>query len=597
MKISRQWLQRYFDTPLPSAEVLADALTFHAFEIESIENDILDVKVTANRGHDCLSHRGIARELSAILETPLSDDPLRLETDIAKRTDSVSVEIQEPELCARYIAGYLRGVSVGPSPEWLRKSLEALGQRSINNVVDATNFVMFDLGQPLHAFDAGKLSIKDDTYAIEVRLAHEGEKMIALDDKEYTLSDGTLVISDAHDRVAIGIAGIKGGAPASITEETTDIIIESANFDGASVRKSAQALKLRTDASSRFEQVLSPELPAYGMQAVVALIQELAGGTLEGFVDVYPRKSAPRTVSVALAKVCDVLGMDIGTHDVERALTRLDLAFHWQGGTVVVDPPFERLDLVIREDLIEEIGRILGYDKVPATELPTFPNTPEIDHNFVAAEHLREEFVQQGFSEVYTSVFAEKGDREVLNKVGGERPYLRTNLTDGLTESHQRNMRMKDLLGLTEVKLFEIGTVWRGGKEEIVVGRIHEEKGKSVASESTLTPVNAVEYDHYPISETARYRPFSKYPFIVRDIALWVPETTSAEDVLAVLRSHAGELLVQSSLFDEFKKDGRISYAFRLIFQSFDKTLTDQEANERMESVYSAVKDKGWDVR
>src|SRR3990167_7003736 len=156
MKISRNWLQTYFEKPLPEAQALADALTFHAFEIESVENDILDVKVTPNRGHDCLSHRGIAKELSAILEMPMKADSLREAVSLEPRTGEVAVAIETP-LCPRYIAGYIKGVKVGPSPDWLRNSLESVGQRSINNVVDATNYVMFNLGQPLHAFDAGQL--------------------------------------------------------------------------------------------------------------------------------------------------------------------------------------------------------------------------------------------------------------------------------------------------------------------------------------------------------------------------------------------------------------------------------------------------------
>src|SRR3990167_4618571 len=255
MKISRNWLQTFFKDPLPEAKALADALTFHAFEIESIENDVLDVKVTPNRGHDCLSHRGIAKELSAILKLPLMSDPLRAQPRLEPISNSISVALESPALSPRYIAAYIRGVHVGPSPAWLRDSLEAIGQRSINNVVDATNYIMFHVGQPLHAFDAGQLRAREGTYAIAVRQARGGEKKLALDDKEYDLTDSMLVIAEENADVAIGIAGVKGGKPAGISEVTKDIIIESANFDGVSVRRTAAALRLRTEASSRFEQV------------------------------------------------------------------------------------------------------------------------------------------------------------------------------------------------------------------------------------------------------------------------------------------------------------------------------------------------------
>jgi phenylalanyl-tRNA synthetase beta chain len=211
MQISRNWLQKFFNDPLPDAAALSDALTFHVFEIDGIEkrgdDDVLDVKVTANRGHDCLCHRGIARELSAILRLPMKDDPFSLAYDISKKSEALSVSIEDPALCRRYIAGYVRGVKVGPSPEWLRNSLEAIGQRSINNIVDATNFVMFNIGQPLHAFDAKRLGSLD----IGVRAAREGETLAALDGKTYELSPGLLVIA-AGGRPA-GIAGIKGGEP------------------------------------------------------------------------------------------------------------------------------------------------------------------------------------------------------------------------------------------------------------------------------------------------------------------------------------------------------------------------------------------------
>ncbi len=605
MKISRDWLQTFFDAPLPGSAALADALTFHAFEIESVENDVLDVKVTPNRGHDCLSIRGIAKEVSAILEMPLKRDPLRHAPDLSKKTDAVAIAIREPSLCKRYIAGYIKGVHVKDSPEWLKKALESAGQRSINNVVDATNYIMFHLGQPLHAFDAGQLIEKDGAYSIEVRKAREGERMVALDGKEYTLGSSMLVISDARADSAIGIAGVKGGAPAGITEETSDIIMESANFDGVSARKTAQALKLRTDASSRFEQDISPELASYGMRAAADLILELAGGELVGFADEYPVAQESRTASVSVSHVNRVLGTAFTPEDIAKVFMRLDLAHVQTGEDFTVHVPFERLDLAIPEDLVEEVARIQGYEHVPTVELPRLPQQPEINQDFARSEHIRALLTKEGFSEVFTSVFTTKGDRVVLNKVDGVKPYLRRDLSESLQEALERNVRNKDLLGVAQVKLFEIGTVWKGGEEEIVVElAVEKKKGqksaddyKKMLDEQLSAAGDAQVYERHPFTQAERYQPFSKYPFIVRDIALWVPEGTSADDVLAAIRDAAGSLLVRISLFDQFAKDERISYAFRLVFQSFDKTLTDGEAAERMESVNAAVAKEGWEVR
>lgn len=602
MKIPRQWLQTFFDTPLPSNEVLTDALTFHAFEIEGVENDVLDVKVTPNRGHDCLSVRGIAKELSAILELPLKADPLRSQPDLTQMTNTVQVAIEEPSLCKRYIAAHIRGVHVTESPEWLRRALESIGQRSINNVVDATNYIMFHLGQPLHAFDAGMVIERDGAYAIRVRKAREGERMVALDGKDYTLQASMLVIADARADAAIGIAGVKGGAPAGITEQTSDLIIESANFDNVSVRKTAQALKLRTDASSRYEQGISAELAAYGMRSAVDLILELAGGQLVGFTDEYPVIETKQTASVSVHEINRALGTAFTADEVARVFTRLDLAHVQSSDAFEVHVPFERLDLSIPEDLIEEVGRILGYDHVPTVDIPPLSEAPAPNLEFSRLENIRAFLISHGFSEVFTSVFAAKGDRVVLNKVDGVKPYLRSALSESLADALERNVRNKDVLGLKQVRLFEIGSVWRGGNEDIDV-ELAVEKVKGMKSADDYRQMLS---EHLAsgsamrdsiVSAPQRYAPFSKYPFIVRDIALWVPETTEANEVLSVIRSAAGELLVRSNLFDEFKKDTRISYAFRLVFQSFDKTLTDAEANERIESVNTAVKAKGWEVR
>ncbi|MBI5470481.1 phenylalanine--tRNA ligase subunit beta [Candidatus Kaiserbacteria bacterium] len=607
MKISREWLQTYFDTPLPSAEEIGHALTFHAFEIESVEsvkpqdghgagNDILDVKVTPNRGHDCLSYRGIAKEVSAILNISLKDDVGLRKSHMEPRTNVVSVHIENPELCARYVAGYIKGVKVGPSPKWLVDRLAAMGQHSINNVVDATNYVMFNIGQPLHAFDAGKLK-ENNGYSIVVRTAKNGEKIVALDEKEFALKDSMLIIVDGNSDEPIGIAGVKGGMPAGISEATKDIIIESANFNGISVRKTAQALKLRTDASQRFEQQISPELAGYGMRAAAELINEFAGGELVGFVDEYPAPQQKKTVSVSLEKINKVLGTQLTQTDIEDAFTRLGAPPRWQGSTLTLEVPFERLDLNPPaggpEDLVEEVGRIVGYDKVPAVELPPFEGEVEINANFCAAEHAREELVAKGYSEVVTSVFADKGERVVANKVDGVKPYLRATLTDGLKEAFDRNNRNKDLLGLDEIRLFEIGTIWKGGKEVILLGTIDKRGAKEIA----LKTETAVAYNDLATSHTDRYQPFSKYPAIVRDIALWVPTGTSADEVESVLVHHAGDLLVKHWKFDEFAKGDKISYAFRLVFQSFDRTLFDGDANERMESIYTAINEKSWEVR
>ncbi len=662
MKISRNWLQTYFENPLPSTEVLSDALTFHAFEIDGVDrvnfagrpDDVLDVKITPNRGHDCLSHLGVAKELSAILKFPLagvsSDLSTRsLEPKLGELGKGSSETLQpqvkpavrvtlQTSLCRRYVAGHIKNVTVGPLPDTelgrrIKHGLEAVGQRSINNIVDATNYVMFDLGQPLHAFAAEKLvaepirrgltSAEENTYAIAVRAAKDGECLLALDDKSYTLNSSNIVIADDNTGEAIGIAGVKGGKPAGVSESTKEIIIESANFDGVSVRKTAQALKLRTDASARFEQQLSPELAGTAMQAVVDLILQLSpGAEVVGFVDVYPHPQEKKTVSVTTTQVAAVLGDTFGEKEITDSFDRLGFVYKKETTSATdgkkadtvftVSVPPERLDITIAEDLIEEVGRIQGYDKVPAVALPAFSKSIEINKNFYWSEKIREYLVSQGFSEVFTSVFADHGERIVLNKVDGVKPYLRSNLADGLAAALEKNIHNKELLGLSQIKLFEIGTVWKGGKEEIVYDIAVEKVKKGKTAEEYKTELDAfvatisdapTHYDDAPLSTTERYQSFSKYPYIVRDVAFWTPAETDDKKIEEIIKKEAGELCVKISLFDKFEKaakDGapaKTSLAFRLIFQSFDRTLTDDDANAAMEKVYSKLKAEGFEIR
>lgn len=605
MKISRNWLQNYFDDALPGVEDISDALMFHVFEIDGVErvgtdgsawegtgephDYVLDVKVTPNRGHDCLAHRGIAKELSAIWGKPLKNDPFALQVDISKKSSAVTVAIADPKLCRRYIAGYIKNVKVGPSPEWLRNSLEAIGQRSINNVVDATNLVMFNVGQPLHAFDATRLG----SLSIGVRAAHVGEQMEALDKKVYTLNPSLLVIT-ADDR-AVGIAGIKGGEADRIDESTTDVLIEAATFDGVTIRRGSQALKLRTDASARFEQVLSPYLAEVGMKQVVSLIAAIAGGEVEGFVDQYPDPHTQTYVAVTVEHINRLLGSNLTAADVAGVLARLGFAYKEEAGVFEVQPPQERLDITIAEDVVEEVGRIVGYDAIAAVPLPAPDKAPEINKNYYASEKAREEWTAKGYSEVFTSVFSDTGERMVLNKVDGVRPYLRSSLTPGLQDALAKNKPNKDLLGLKEIKLFEIGMVWKDGKEQLMIGTVSE---KEAATEMMLVgPEAPAAYDDLPLSQADKYRPYSKYPYIVRDVAIWTPEGTDAAAVAALIKTEAGSLCQSVRLFDTFTKEGRTSLALRLIFQSFEKTLTEQEANDAMAKVSEVLKSKGFEIR
>jgi phenylalanyl-tRNA synthetase beta subunit len=296
-----------------------------------------------------------------------------------------------------------------------------------------------------------------------------------------------------------------------------------------------------------------------------------------------------------LKAVNQVLGTQLTQDQMERALTRLDLSHTVAGETFTVTPRFERLDLMIPEDLIEEIGRIVGYDTVPTVQLPQLPTPAIVNANFARIEYARAHMAEYGYTEVYTSVFADKGERQVLNKVGGERPYLRANLTDGLKDALERAVRMKDLLGIKTVKLIEIGTVWTKSGEEVRCATA-EEKGEVKEFSMADLPDAPADFA-FPATTLDRYKVFSKYPFIVRDIALWAPQDTEPVEVLEIIRNNAGPLLIRSELFDTFVKGEKTSLAFRLVFQSYEKTLTDEEVNAIMNTVTAALRSSGFEIR
>lgn len=608
MKASLSWLQKYFDEPLPSAEQVARAYTFHAFEIDSVEGDVLDVKVLPNRAADCLCHRGLARELGAILDRPMKDDPLRqplqgatfaLDSKV-EPCDELSVDVEDPKKCLRYMGALVKGVKVGPSPAWLKEALESVGGRSINNIVDATNYVMLDLGQPLHAFDARKLMQEGGTYAIGVRGAKPGEKIVTLTGDTYELSPERLLITDTNADVAIGIAGVKGGKAAEIGTSTADIIIESANFDGTSVRRTAQALKLFTDASLRFQNRPSPELCAHGMHAVLALITEIAGGKVAGVTDTYPNPMALPSVSTTLSRINGLLGSDFTNQEVQDVFRRLAVPYVASGDTCTVTPPFERTDLIIPEDLAEEVGRILGYDRIEPAELP--PPVGEADQaRYRGIERMKDQLVEQGFTEVSTQSFTAGGDVYLANPLDQSRPALRTSLAENLADALERAKRYAPLVlppGETQ-KLFEVGTVFPKEGEYLEL-RMTEPAWEGVPAYDNLSVAKLEDYGkgYEPErSELGTYRPFSAYPFVLRDIALWVPVGADDGSTKSLIELEAGELLRRTDLFDRFEKDGRTSLAFRLVFESPERTLTDSEISPVMEQIATALTQKGYEIR
>jgi phenylalanyl-tRNA synthetase beta chain len=504
--------------------------------------------------------------------------------------------------------------------------LGSIGARSINNIVDATNFVMFDIGQPLHAFDADKVR-----GGIVVRKATAGEKIVILDGREVELRSSDLVIADSEGPLAI--AGVKGGKRAEVTAATKNIIIESANFDPASVRRTSTRANLRNDSSKRFENEITPELCGEAIDCVAALIVEIAGGKAGAVTDVYPNPVKPWTVSISAKELSATIGAPVSADEAKDILERQGCAVSLSGETLSVTPPFDRLDLRTPEDLVDEVARIRGYDGLPSVVTPQIPPTP-IDKGSFYAEKAKNILVGLGFSEVQTYTLVQKGTFEISYPLASDKSALREKIAPKLSEALAQNARNAELLGLEAVKIFEIGAVFpkEGERVHIALGAQPVKKRKGVTAESLVgealdalgieaqvaNGVAEADFAGYvdrqqdprrlsdlgisPIPAGLSYKPFSPYPFISRDIAFFAPSNVNAEAARSViasaLASAAGELLVKGpDLFDRFEKEGKVSYGFRAIFQSFTRTLSDDEANAAMAKVYDAVKTKGWEAR
>ncbi len=635
MKISRNWLQTFFDTPLPSAAELDELITFHSSEIEEVitvgEDSVLDVKVLPDKSAWLLSHRGVAKEVSVITGKPLKHDPFGTTPALEPVTPNLLVSLATPT-CDFYSAALVTNVTVGPSPAWLVARLAAIGQRSINNVVDATNYVMFGLGQPLHAFDAGKLGNQNGQYAIAVRNARADESIVTLTGESYKLTTEDAVIVDGGTDAPIGIAGIKGGMAALVDATTTSIIIESAHFDRGAVRQTSKRLRLATDASKRYENGISRAVAPIALATVVKLITDIVGGTVGGFKTSGDSAVVRLPVSCPVHRLRSVLGLPLSIREISDILDRFGYDYTTTDTDIMVTPPFERDDLVIAEDVIEEIGRMYGLGHIVAIA-PAKGNVAAFNARHYYAEIARATLTNLGFSEVFTSTFRDKDLVHIKNALASDKSYLRSALHANLKEAVLKNTPHRDLLGLSAVKVFEIGTVFGTDSEAVHIGlgvqtgtsykakiddlelavaqaALATALGTPLSWQGTNVGVTECSLDEAvallprPAAYTAQaantpvvYQPFSLYPAVSRDIALWVPLTTDVSEVSQLLRTSAGDLCVRITPFDTFIKDDRTSLAFRLVFQSKEKTLAASEVDAQMTVVYDAALKAGFETR
>lgn len=424
----------------------------------------LDVEVTSNRP-DLLSHRGIARELapggdsSLVLPDIPGAVPVVVTYSRARRsaqTDGASVTIEDPDLCSRYLGAVLRGVQVGPSPGWLQNRLRAAGSRPINNVVDATNYVLLELGQPLHAFDLATLSGS----AIVVRRARPGETLRTLDGQVRKLDADMLAICDSERPVAV--AGVMGGLDTEVTAATSDVLLECALFDPASIRSTRQALGMSTDASYRYERGVDPESMQLAFERCIQIILATAGGTPEvAAADAHPEPRNEVQVTLRPARVERVLGVPFTSAELTDLLTPLGFKVETGPDDVlsVLVPGFRTYDVTREVDLVEEVARMWGFDRFPA-DLSGFRPSSVPDHPlFLLEDDLRAELVQRGMFETQTTPFARSGDVELPNPVSVEERFLRRELLQNLCAPLTYNLAR----GQRDLRLFDLGTVFMAG--------------------------------------------------------------------------------------------------------------------------------------
>jgi len=436
---------------------------------------ILDIDVTPNRA-DCLSIMGIAREVAAITGNTFRMPDLAYKEGSKEVESYASVEIKDPELCPRYCASIVDGITIGPSPLWMQDRLAACGARPINNIVDVTNYVMLEFGQPLHAFDHREIR----GHKIIVRRAADGETMYTLDEVERKLSRDILLIADAERAVAV--AGIMGGLSSEVRDSTTTILIESANFSQAAIHHGSQELKLGSEASARFEKGLNPELAMMAVKRATQIMAQVGGGkAARGIIDIYPGRKERKPITVSEIDVKRTLGMAVSEDSIRKCLESLGLHCRkGDKGTVLADAPWWRNDINITADLVEEVARATGYENIPVSMLSSHLPTGESAPAVAFRRNLQDMLVGCGFQEVITypltslDVLGKLSPAptmpgaeplKIANAMSRELEYLRTSLRTGILSALARNQRNRE----NNIRLFEIARVFIPRPEDLPV--------------------------------------------------------------------------------------------------------------------------------
>jgi len=648
-------------------------------EAAGLDDYLIEFEITPNRG-DCLSVLGIAREVAALLDAPVRLPAWEVHAP-EPRDSGVSIETWDYDLCPRYCARVVEGVRIGPSPDWMRRRLEACGIRSINNVVDITNYVLLEFGHPLHAFDLDTLRGRK----VIVRRAKPGELIVTIDEKKRTLDETHLVIADAEHPVAL--AGVMGGAETEVTDNTTNLLIESAYFNPVSIRKTSKNIGLSTEASYRFERGTDWKGQVWACERCARLLQELAGGKVVGeLIDIQPEESSPHrlreeTAPLRVPRLNHLLGIHLNLSETRTILQRLGFECRESGPeSLDVHIPTHRGDVTREIDLIEEVARIYGYNRI-RTVLPTSAGrTRQKAWRDTFVERIRAKMVALGFMDALNPSFIGPEHLErmriapgdslrqaipVLNPLSSNESLLRTSLLPSILEALGRNARRLNpraaLFEAARVYLPELpdplrcerrvlsggaygprGTGWLnpegtfdffdakgvieelldfarmkdyrfvaeeaaflqpgrsarlilGERQEGILGEVHPDVAEAFSLKERVV---VFELDLEGLRQAAalserRFSTPSPYPPVSRDLALIVDVRSSAGEIQKAIEETAGRLLESCYLYDVFTGGrmpaGKRSLAFRLVFRSPERTLTEEEVNRHQERLLQVL--------
>ena len=599
MLFSYNWLKDYIKGELPSPKKLAEILTQHSFEIESIKKRgkdwVFAIDVLPNRACDCLSHIGIAREVCALTSSNFLFPVFKLKQDKNLKTkDFVEIEIKNEADCPRYTAKVILGVKVKPSPKWIQERLKACGLQSINNIVDITNYVMLETGQPLHAFDLDKIEKK-----IIVRRAKQGEKIKAIGGEVYKIDKDILMIAD--EKKVLAIAGVKGGEQAEISSKTKNILIEAANFEQKIIRKASKKLKLKTDASWRFENGIDPNLIDWAQQRVCFLIQEASGGqVVQGMADFYSRKIKPKKIQLDLDYTQKLLGIEIPKARIIKILKSLGFGIqNERSERASIEVPTFRLDVSIQEDLIEEVGRVLGYQNIPSIYPQVALIPPQKNESILWQKTCQDILKELGFSEVYNYSFIGEKEKEVFglsekelieleNPMSSLNKYLRPTLLINLIKNAKENLK-----NFEEIKIFELGKIFRKkqGKEpeekEMLSGLLIRKKA-DVTDEGFYLLKGIIDslFNKIGISDIL-YHDFERVPEGLK-IEFWHSQKRAQIKINREAIGFLGE--VSPKILKDLNIKKKV-FAFALDFEKIIKVALEEQEYRPISSYPAAVRD------